>query len=408
MPNWNPPELIELGKIELIEIFIFYDEPRLFSCKNNWGQYFLSVWVEESDEGDVWLYVPISKVRLEYVRTGQIDLRTAFQIPEKGYAFKVITSFGFEPAKIDKIQGVDLNEDDLPKEGVTLNLPNIEVETVTTYDTLHEYAQKIWRDIIRIKLRFNEQNLPEAPIDLLGDLLSVLQDTINTIGKAIFSTPRGREYAQPLGWTDLVLVKTYSGSFELEIISANISDLAGDSPVSAAFEKLFSLINYEDDPSILQQMLISLKSRSALKYKKLLKLFSETGTEAELQWVSPNIEKKGHAIITPKSANRDIEVIEAAQELYPNTFMVVGKLIGVNIRLRNYEIYSEDEQKKYSGTIDLSVFDEINKFTVGELYIGFIEEVTEKIISTGVQRTKYILKELKKPPLSKSDGVETP
>lgn len=62
-----------LGNLEIIETYVFYDCPRLFTCQNTCGQFFLAVWLEDTDDGDLWLYVNLSPQRLAMVHTGQID-----------------------------------------------------------------------------------------------------------------------------------------------------------------------------------------------------------------------------------------------------------------------------------------------------------------------------------------------
>jgi hypothetical protein len=63
------PKLSEIQKAEIVEVYIHYDRPLLFSCRDKVGQKYISVLVEEDDdENETWLYVPVSQRRFEMLR----------------------------------------------------------------------------------------------------------------------------------------------------------------------------------------------------------------------------------------------------------------------------------------------------------------------------------------------------
>jgi hypothetical protein len=75
------------------EIYDVYDGPRLFSASSTTGTTLLAFWIAEHTDGDEWLYVPISRVRLDEVVEGVLPLRSAFADPEDGVVFRVRTCF---------------------------------------------------------------------------------------------------------------------------------------------------------------------------------------------------------------------------------------------------------------------------------------------------------------------------
>ena len=79
----------ELGKLEIIEIYDYYDQPILFACKNAAGHFYFVVAADEDEQHETWLYVEVSLERLNLIRSGTIDLHDAFAYPERDCVFQV-------------------------------------------------------------------------------------------------------------------------------------------------------------------------------------------------------------------------------------------------------------------------------------------------------------------------------
>ena len=78
-----------IGTTELIEVYSYYDQPMLFSCKNEYGHIFMVVCSEETNDSEIWLYVGLSPRRFENVRKGDIDLFDTFAFPEDKFIYRV-------------------------------------------------------------------------------------------------------------------------------------------------------------------------------------------------------------------------------------------------------------------------------------------------------------------------------
>lgn len=114
------PQSTYLGKLEIIEVYVYYDQPCLFSCQNSTDQIFLAVWVDETEEFNLWLYVPMSRRRFEEVRMGGINLRDAFLKSESGFVYEVKILPENSPDAIATIPCEQLDEDWLPQAGTLL------------------------------------------------------------------------------------------------------------------------------------------------------------------------------------------------------------------------------------------------------------------------------------------------
>lgn len=86
------PTNTRLGKLEYLEIYDQYDSrPCLFSCRNQDGQIYLAVWVDETDDDDRWLYAALSPIRLKWLRENVIDIRSVFTQAVSGFVYDVRT-----------------------------------------------------------------------------------------------------------------------------------------------------------------------------------------------------------------------------------------------------------------------------------------------------------------------------
>lgn len=124
-----------LGKLELIEVFEYYDKPILFACRNVTDQIYLVVLEDESDDYETWLYCPVSQTRFQQIRSGGIDLYSAFKLAENEFIFfvKIFTDSNINP-EINTFPISQLTDAQLPAHGAFLEMntqPIIDVQKFT-------------------------------------------------------------------------------------------------------------------------------------------------------------------------------------------------------------------------------------------------------------------------------------
>ncbi len=90
-----------LGNLELLEVYVFYDCPKLFACQNLSGQIFLAVWIDETDDADIWLYVSMSPNRFKAIHSGYLDLHDAYAKAEDRWVHKVTTYHDDKASQIE-------------------------------------------------------------------------------------------------------------------------------------------------------------------------------------------------------------------------------------------------------------------------------------------------------------------
>lgn len=113
----------ELGKLEIVETYAYYDQPVLYSCKNAAGHHYLVVAAYENEKHITWLCVAVSTERLNYIRTGKIDLHDAFADSENQYAIQVRIPYDANVShQIEFTQSNQISKDMFPIPGEYLNL----------------------------------------------------------------------------------------------------------------------------------------------------------------------------------------------------------------------------------------------------------------------------------------------
>lgn len=94
------------GSFKPEHVFEYYDEPVLFTVRDEGGRPWLVVLVDSEADYRKWLRAPLSEQRLKALVAGDIDFRTAFLNVEGGHVFE---------GEEYRLPVSDLTEDHLPE-----------------------------------------------------------------------------------------------------------------------------------------------------------------------------------------------------------------------------------------------------------------------------------------------------
>ncbi len=116
------PDNTLLGRLSMVEVYVEYDGPVLFSAVNESGAYYIAVAVDDDKAATHWIYTPVSRKVLERVRAGEIDVSLPFRRPADGHLVRVVTPRrgGKDTAEIVRRENVP--DRDLPRKGFPLAL----------------------------------------------------------------------------------------------------------------------------------------------------------------------------------------------------------------------------------------------------------------------------------------------
>ena len=378
----------ELGKLEIVEIYEYYDQPVLYSCKNASGHFYLVVAAAEDAQFLTWLCVAVSLERLNLIRSGKIDLHDAFADSENSHAIQVKVPYEEHASVLtDFIQSNQIPEDMLPIPGEYLEL---EIDTLPVLSNAEEIAKSRYQEILNLILKFAEGPNTRAPITFLSKIFGKLQDVINSIGMMYdHSDCSNKDLKHKM---QMSLLGVGAGSFDIRLASKDITqlDLSGYSDYGKVIEEFLKLLNAGDDQEQLKELLKPLKSKVAKNYTDFLKSLNEFVMDTEFKWVSPIPNKGGTAHLSRFQMQEAIEFLEKYHEENPPPFPITGKLTGVFLSNKRFEIETTDET--YSGKIRDEAIASVSTATLSQIYTAVIQEVTERSETTDeITKTQYLL-----------------
>jgi hypothetical protein len=400
------PQKTILGTLELLEVYEYYDKPCLFSCRNLSSQLFLSIWIDETKTEDVWLYVPVSHKRLEYILNGGIDLRTAFLRAEDNFVFEVRTYL--IPKKTPHVNQIfcsRLTDEQLPCPDEYLDCGIQILKELLEKKDAKRMALQVSREAINLVFEFPTLHKMEAPAAKLGMILQSFQFLIDALGQFKNGNPttHGSIPKNMLEQTQLVVSGTFSGSFGIELLATYAPDLWGNSLALEAIEEFVQLIDAGCNIQKLRNLLFELRPRVASRYRIFLEYLVSSEAALKVDWGSVSSEKGGLTFISLSNAKSALAIVSQVEAEQPKQYQILGELIGLNKRTKSFEILelkvrkkiSElQEGKKISGVMTSEVIKHNKQPTIGEIYNATIREITQVSLTTGQEKVEYQLIEL--------------
>ncbi|HUU57416.1 MAG TPA: DUF6575 domain-containing protein [bacterium] len=385
----------ELGCLEIIEVYAYYDEAVLYVAHNERDRLFLVTLADDTEDVKNWLYAPMSDRRFNEVRSGGIELRQAFKAAEGGYVYTVSRQKKKEGAYAGKwVKTGDLSDNELPEEGVRLDLPTVTIQPREPIDVVRN-AQQINKEVLSLAFNFKDSFRTEAPAGLLGQLLDSFQQVAIAVGQTKLGkgTLRGLVPANIVNQMTLSVAGIFPSSFAVELHANKEADLFGVSPVAEALEEVFRLFESSYSNEELIAVLRDLKGRTPQKYKQFLERFEGGVSSLEARWGSPVKKLEQIARVTDEIAFNAVKTISEMEPSEPIEYTFLGRLIGINIRTKIYEVWDVAENRKYSGKILDEAVPMVEHATINNVYSVTVREDTVTS-ATGELETKYRLLQL--------------
>lgn len=392
------PEGTILGQLKLVETYVYYDAPRVFSCERVSGQRYITEWIGEleDDDADEWLYVPVSHDRFLHIRSGGITLRRAFVDPED-LVFHVVTYYDDRADAVRIVDPASLPDEWLPTVDFSLDLPTSTLPAASSAEEMRQKAIAESRTRLRLELKTQSQYRSEANTRDIGRLLTGLQQLIDNIG---FSLEFGEDVygkgpipAAITKQTESEVVDLRAASFVIELAAATYDDLLGDSLFAKASERMLQVLDINLDRVQITEEVSSLGPRAAKSLRKFVEtaLASDSSlgisaAGANLGFRSQTLSEERIAFLATLLKNIDpdeeVSVVTGEMELtaYDSNSFTFG--------LR------DDQGAEYDGRVEEQARAHIVKPTINERYrvILAVLAVFDEVI--GETKTRYRLRQL--------------
>lgn len=396
------PESTMLGKLEMIEVYDFYDKPALFSCKNQSGQIFIVLWVDSSEVSDIWLYAPVSSGRFKDTRKGRIELRDIFINSEDAFVYKAFTPYEENlNAEVTTVSCEQIEDDYLPMFGQVIE-PGGDFKA----SNIEQISYNKKREIIDFILEFTEE-IAEAPIGELGFILSSLQETIDAIGQIKLGKTESHiiphEVTQK---TQIFLSSVFSGSFGMRLEGTVYEeDFLGESLLEQCISEFIHLLNLGANADQLRAKLYILKKKTAFKYSAFLNALSRVEiSKLHIDWASPKTGIKESGEITLETVYNTLNVINNTKLKTEVEIQVNVKVTMVNYKNRTINVEDISSNKKYKCIISDSATRDVDTISKSFIYVATIQDYV--ILSPVVDKEKheYELLSLKLSPDQEKQG----
>lgn len=401
----------DLGELEILEIYSYYDFPSIFSCRDVVGCLYIAAIAECSDVSDTWIYVKVSYDRLCLIHSGKISLYEAFREPETGSIIRAIIPNELE----DDVKSVAIDPSELPDKMFPSKEDRLNIQgempiLMPEIDILK--ASKImYKEVINIKFKGNGSYNGQAPIAILGKNLIYMQDTLNVIEAANSGYKTANKGIKDK--MELSISSFFHGSFVVSIVSKKIFSEDQDKPLFSDIDSeqkksisdFIDLIRCNYDENMLKDILNRLKIKVIEKYRKFLIALEESESDIEFSWASPNDDEKQNTSLLRRDIPKIIEKLESIEEEQQPTFDITGILVGLDVDKKDFAMRSDGNpfeleggitRKKVSGDLLKEDPDEsVTSATINNIYKATIRPKLNKstIIDENI-KTDYILLKL--------------
>lgn len=407
--NWLPRNSI-LGELTLDETFVFFDGPRLFTCRSLTDQTYLVAWAEEGDTSDRWLYAPISRSRLSLVRSGGIPVRSAFEQPE-GFLYVVtVADDDTVDEVVEPVSSNDLPDSWLPGEDYRVNLPTLTGRPALTPAEIDRRAKQENRTRLKIELDHPGIKRSEAPTREVGEILILTQKLLDNVGLALNSehdpSPFGRIPADVADKMASDVLAFEAASFVIELGASTLNDLFGDSLFADSTKVVLDLL----DPSLrsedLTEQLSGIGIRAAKSFRKFVVGLADSGADVVVAAASANIDYTEQNL----SSIRLETLVGILNRLVPDEEVsdIRGRmtLFAYNADRNTFGLH-DAEGLTYQGNVDERVSAQYRNPTINERYDVIIVAtgVLDEVI--GERRYTFTLTQLV-PVTTDSDDASMP
>lgn len=364
-----------INELQLIEVYIEFNGPILYSAYNDCRQVFLILLIDQNCSYDDFLCLPISLKKLQEVRQGSIDLNLVFSQPET-FILKVRDYFDEidSPCSVEVLNNELLEPSILPSPNTFIHdfSQDLSINFEREEHKLSQLAIENNRDALELKLKpLNSPELHEVSAFFLGKLLVDFQELIFSLLSAKLNN-RDPFYSTLKEMSTFNALAFPTGSFVVKLISANQHtklDTFDSLSSSDIIEDFIYLLNSFSDINLFKSYSSSSNSKNLMKVSKnFLKSLVSSKCNLDIFWGSPSLNKGGTSSLSLDNANIIIELINSIQDQEEISIPVVGKFFRIDTKLDRFGFKSIYGNNEYKGNVSPSILNIFKKVNSDLLY----------------------------------------
>jgi hypothetical protein len=361
---------LPFGQLDRIEVYFEHDGPRFFALRSrSLGIYLLALCINDEPEDEVvFLYLVMSPRRFEQVRGGHISLREAFAQAGPGEIWRVTEDYSEDDpfVRTEQTTYAEIGDDDLPNESARLEIPT---STAIGLDPgeLSAWASETLRTVAAVELDATGETLTEFPLRGLGQVGTVLQETIDALAQEVSGevTDRGPIAKTITDDVQMSALALRAASFVLVIGTDKrgaMMDNAGK--VEVTLGQLADLIDSAATPELLVRSLREHGSRARGKFSALLRSVGSYESGLGLLMAPQNAPTRT-ARVTAGQIMRALRAIEEVQPTAEPFSVRRGVLTASHTRRTTFELVDMASGHRYAGRVAPDARVQIDGLAVG-------------------------------------------
>jgi len=374
----------QFGNLYIDEVFVFYDQPQVFTCKNVFGHTYIFTYADYDDISDTWIVSPVSGSRLSELKKRKISLYDALTKPEDNSSCVFIVKKNHLNHAIDiqKTPVEAISSDLLPERDFYIAVSHEYLPIVD--NRIVQIATNERRDVAFISFA-DRTHRYEINASVFASLVFDLQSTI--IGLAYGgSSIRGRIPKKIVEDTQLQITGLAAASFGVQIMSYEIADLLGETTVSKPFLEAMDIIEASQDVEKIKSLLNNKNPRAALHLLRFYKMLSGNDLNCLFEFSSAKGVYRKIAI-PYESLNERIRIMANEVEAKSEREHYVGTLLKADVR-NNRFTFEPDGKEIISGKVP----PELDRtYEVPQRYNIVVEARLSTNEVTGHEKIEYIL-----------------
>lgn len=375
-----------VGAVKIIDVFEYYDGPKVFACESITGQKYVVNWIDTTPTSDTWFYVPVSQTRYLSLLNGQVSLRDCILRSENAIVLEVLTPKGqCNKVEINYREVDTIVEEELPDPDSFLELER-QASTLPQREDTALTAARSGRDVLDISLNVNDRHGNEVDAELLGEVLIATQNLANHIGSNTNSS-RGPIARGVLNAYKLKASGFFAASFGVRLKSDTLQGLFGDTDASNTLERLMELFDATSEEERFRTVVKSLNIRAIKSYYTLLNRLDNDNTQMKAEWASPS-QKYRETSLKSGNIKKALNILIKETKSEIRQIEVKGILVGVNTDLNKFNLHTENDGY-ISGSIGESL--KHRQFIVPVKVRAVMEQKNEIYVFTEEEKTTYTL-----------------
>lgn len=329
-----------VGELAIVEVFAYFDGPRLFLAENAAGQRYLVNSLDSNADTDTWIMIAVSERRLLELSEGTMDIRTAFTTPELDTLYQITSNRSGELVTAGIVLPSNLTDEFLPDAAVFLRGEPSHAAPNAAF-----LARSLNAAVVLLHL-FPKQLRREAPLKGVGKIFTSLQDYIELkLGKAL-QTPEHDLF-------QVDLLGTFAGSLGVEIAVRGT-----DERIAPALKAAVDEFGLADESGAFAERMAAADDAEVAAVRKFMGNLKAVNSALELETASQRDTEPLRVAVGLPQIREAMKALKRAPTVRTETRTVTGDLVALNLRTHKFEIVSLDTEETIAGVLGAPLFTE--------------------------------------------------